>query len=281
MGLEQHLELQNKTMIAFDLALGSGALLAPDATLKVLGHAEPSDDAREIFRRCGPIWLTFAAAHLVAAKRGTAGGLVGAGVAARHRALHRHHLVALPGDPRQPGAGGVDLRRVRERRDGRGLRLARQAPMILLTGGTGTVGSALLRRLTAAGTPVRCLVRDPKRLGPERVRVAWPSATSPTRPRSATPCAASTRSSTSGPRSAISRAARSRSSTRWPPCASSGPPSAPARGGSSSSRRWGPPSSRPPGSSGPRRSRAGRSRTPTSRRRCSRRRSSTPRAIPG
>jgi len=43
--------------------------------------------------------------------------------------------------------------------------------MILLTGATGTVGSALLRRLTAAGTPVRCLVREPKRLGPERVRV--------------------------------------------------------------------------------------------------------------
>jgi uncharacterized protein YbjT (DUF2867 family) len=43
--------------------------------------------------------------------------------------------------------------------------------VILLTGATGTVGSALLRRLTAAGTPVRCLVRNPKRLGPERVRV--------------------------------------------------------------------------------------------------------------
>lgn len=43
--------------------------------------------------------------------------------------------------------------------------------MILLTGGTGTIGSALLRRLTAAGRPVRCLVRDPKRLGPARVRV--------------------------------------------------------------------------------------------------------------
>ncbi|HYI80522.1 MAG TPA: NAD(P)H-binding protein [Thermoleophilaceae bacterium] len=43
--------------------------------------------------------------------------------------------------------------------------------MILLTGATGTVGSAVLRRLTAAGVPVRCLVRDPKRLGPERVRV--------------------------------------------------------------------------------------------------------------
>ncbi len=43
--------------------------------------------------------------------------------------------------------------------------------MLLLTGATGSIGSALLTRLTAAGTPVRCLVRDPKRLGPERVRV--------------------------------------------------------------------------------------------------------------
>ena len=43
--------------------------------------------------------------------------------------------------------------------------------MILLTGATGTVGSALLRRLVAAGRPVRCLVREPKRLGAERVRV--------------------------------------------------------------------------------------------------------------
>src|ERR1017187_5319448 len=44
-------------------------------------------------------------------------------------------------------------------------------PMLLLTGATGTVGLALLRRLTAAGTPVRCLVRDPRRLGEHRVRV--------------------------------------------------------------------------------------------------------------
>ena len=43
--------------------------------------------------------------------------------------------------------------------------------MILLTGATGTIGTPLLRRLTAAGEPVRCLVRDPRRLGPERVRV--------------------------------------------------------------------------------------------------------------
>jgi hypothetical protein len=70
MDLRDALELHNRGMIAFDLALGSGALLAPDATLKVLGHAPPSDDARELFRRCGPIWLTFAAAHTVAARRG-------------------------------------------------------------------------------------------------------------------------------------------------------------------------------------------------------------------
>src|SRR3954469_11967338 len=43
--------------------------------------------------------------------------------------------------------------------------------MLLLTGATGLVGSAVLRRLTAARTPVRCLVRDPRRLGAERVRV--------------------------------------------------------------------------------------------------------------
>jgi uncharacterized protein YbjT (DUF2867 family) len=43
--------------------------------------------------------------------------------------------------------------------------------MILLTGATGTIGSALLRRLTAKGEPVRCLVRDPRGLGDQRVRV--------------------------------------------------------------------------------------------------------------
>jgi uncharacterized protein YbjT (DUF2867 family) len=43
--------------------------------------------------------------------------------------------------------------------------------VLLLTGATGTIGLPLLRRLTATGTPVRCLVRDPRRLGAERVRV--------------------------------------------------------------------------------------------------------------
>jgi len=43
--------------------------------------------------------------------------------------------------------------------------------MLLLTGATGLVGSTLLRRLLAEGTQVRCLVRDPRRLGAQRVRV--------------------------------------------------------------------------------------------------------------
>jgi uncharacterized protein YbjT (DUF2867 family) len=43
--------------------------------------------------------------------------------------------------------------------------------VILLTGATGNIGSALLERLTASGERVRCLVRDPRRLGPSRVRV--------------------------------------------------------------------------------------------------------------
>jgi len=43
--------------------------------------------------------------------------------------------------------------------------------MLLLTGATGLVGSALLRRLIGEGTQVRCLVRDPRRLGAQRVRV--------------------------------------------------------------------------------------------------------------
>src|SRR5437588_12438333 len=43
--------------------------------------------------------------------------------------------------------------------------------MLLLTGATGNVGAPVLRRLTASGTRVRCLVRDPRRLGPQRVRV--------------------------------------------------------------------------------------------------------------
>jgi uncharacterized protein YbjT (DUF2867 family) len=43
--------------------------------------------------------------------------------------------------------------------------------MILLTGATGQVGRALLERLLAGGHEVRCLVREPRRLGANRVRV--------------------------------------------------------------------------------------------------------------
>jgi uncharacterized protein YbjT (DUF2867 family) len=43
--------------------------------------------------------------------------------------------------------------------------------LILLTGATGNVGAQVLRRLTARGERVRVLVRDPRRLGNERVRV--------------------------------------------------------------------------------------------------------------
>jgi len=68
--LERALRLTNRNMIGVDLALGSGALLAPDRTLRMLGHDKPSPDARELFRRCAPIWLTFAAAHTVAERRG-------------------------------------------------------------------------------------------------------------------------------------------------------------------------------------------------------------------
>ena len=120
-----------------------------------------------------------------------------------------------------------------------GLRLP---AMMLLTGATGTIGSALLRRLTLAGEPVRCLVRDPRgsAISACGCRSRW--ATSPTRPRFATRCEVSTRSSTWRPRSAISRGRRSRSSTRWPRCVEQ--PGARggagrARDGFCSSRRWG------------------------------------------
>jgi len=67
---DQVIRAQNRFMIGFDLVLGTGTLLAPDQVLRVLGHREPSDDAREAFRRCAPIWLTYAAAHALADRRG-------------------------------------------------------------------------------------------------------------------------------------------------------------------------------------------------------------------
>jgi hypothetical protein len=73
MTLEEALRLTNRNMIAFDLVLGTAAIAAPAATLKVLGHEEPSPDAKHLFQRCGPIWLTFAAAHALADRRGSSG----------------------------------------------------------------------------------------------------------------------------------------------------------------------------------------------------------------
>ena len=68
MDLEEILRLHNRFMIGFDLVLGSGTLLAPAATLAVLGHEEPDPTTKELFRRTGPVWLTFAVAHAVAAR---------------------------------------------------------------------------------------------------------------------------------------------------------------------------------------------------------------------
>ena len=70
MTLAERLQLVNRGMIAFDLVLGTATLAAPRATLRALGHDEPSPYAEYLFRRCGPIWLTYAAAHTVAALRG-------------------------------------------------------------------------------------------------------------------------------------------------------------------------------------------------------------------
>ena len=70
MTAEDALRLTNRNLIAFDLLLGSAALAAPEQTLRALGHEAPSEDAKHLFRRCAPIWLTFAAAHAVADRRG-------------------------------------------------------------------------------------------------------------------------------------------------------------------------------------------------------------------
>jgi NADH dehydrogenase len=47
----------------------------------------------------------------------------------------------------------------------------REDAVLLLTGATGSVGSRLLPLLLERGEQVRCLVRDPRRLGPHRVDV--------------------------------------------------------------------------------------------------------------
>src|SRR5665811_2422633 len=44
-------------------------------------------------------------------------------------------------------------------------------PVLLLTGATGAIGSRLLPLLLEGEEPVRCLVREPRRLGEHRVDV--------------------------------------------------------------------------------------------------------------
>jgi hypothetical protein len=70
MTADEALRQVNRGMIAFDAILGTATLLAPRQTLWVLGHERVSADGEALFRRCGPIWLTFAAAHAVAERRG-------------------------------------------------------------------------------------------------------------------------------------------------------------------------------------------------------------------
>ena len=71
MTVDEALVLANRGMIAFDAVLGTATLLAPRQTLWVLGHERATPDAEALFRRCGPIWLTFVAAHTLADRRGT------------------------------------------------------------------------------------------------------------------------------------------------------------------------------------------------------------------
>ena len=54
MSLDGELRRTNRNMIAFDLILGSSALLAPSQTLRVLGHDEPSDNAGSSSAAAGP-----------------------------------------------------------------------------------------------------------------------------------------------------------------------------------------------------------------------------------
>jgi hypothetical protein len=68
--LDPWLERLNTGMVLFDLGLGTLAIASPRTGLRLLGHRRPPDDAAWLFRRCGPIWLTFAAGHLAAARRG-------------------------------------------------------------------------------------------------------------------------------------------------------------------------------------------------------------------
>lgn len=70
MNLAEAANMINRAMIVWDLVLGGATLVAPGRTLRVLGHRSTSPEAEALFQRCAPIWLTFSAAHAVAARRG-------------------------------------------------------------------------------------------------------------------------------------------------------------------------------------------------------------------
>jgi hypothetical protein len=114
MNVDRVVRGQSALMVGVDGALASGALLAPVQTLRLLGHRAPSEDAIWLFRRCGPIWATFAAAHVVAVTRGEgrdwwalswlrATGLATDVVWSRSPAFGRRHRALLA------GAGAANL----------------------------------------------------------------------------------------------------------------------------------------------------------------------------
>src|SRR3954466_5631228 len=57
-------------MMGFGLVVGAAALIAPRWTLGLVGHDEPSPEVIAGFRRQSWVWLTFAAAHANAERRG-------------------------------------------------------------------------------------------------------------------------------------------------------------------------------------------------------------------
>jgi hypothetical protein len=132
-GLLRLVHLVNRAMIGFDLVLGAAAIGAPDLTLRVLGHERPSDDARSLFRRCGPIWLTFAAAHLRAATRGSAEDW---------RAVSWLRATEIATDPLWSGSPAVTRPGARA-----GLRLAGACNLVM------TAGAAYAARQARASQP--------------------------------------------------------------------------------------------------------------------------------
>ena len=131
MDAERALRLTNRNMMAFDLVLGSARYPGPrrDPPRGSDTTSLPRD-AEHLFRRCGPIWLTFAAAHAVAARRGkpedwwALAWLRGTELATDVAVVPLPRLLAPRGAPAGPVA-----RRSREPGDDARLRLARYPPL--------------------------------------------------------------------------------------------------------------------------------------------------------